>query len=1045
MPHKKSLMPVILVVIAILISCAEEYSPVDKSDMSPLYVSSTFPENGAKDITRDLSPEGGVVINFSKPVDERYLISDFFDFTCNGVPVENKISISDDKKVVTLKLKRDYMLPEMAFCRVVISKLIKDANGLPLYISPTSESAALIDEDAGVVDVVGSDIVSTDTGILNDTGNTEKTPKDKRTGEGDYVVEFVTQYTPLKIVSTEPQDGAMISVDDIPDFKGVTITFNKPLNADDVNISNFLVSGEGINLTLSEDRLSVTIGLLSGLKEGKRYDVIVMPFVRDEAGISLMETYTFSFTTDFIKPSVVSIIPKDGTLDVDYKLEAIKIEFNKDMSPATITTSTIRLIGVESYSVRYSERSAYIENFNLKENRDYTVEVSSSIMDLSGFYLDSNYVSHFKTRYDSPYVKTIFPSDKASGVPASLKSIDIEFSEDMDFDNLSHTFFEISPDVSFSLKVIDSRRLSLMLDQNLLSGNTYTVKVKSYLKDLSEISMEKDFISTFTVSTTPDNNEPSEFIIYSRPITDPIEDLRKGFIIEWKAPASDIINGKPIGKVKAYRLVYSETPFDKSEFNTKTELTGLPTPSNPGDIQNIKMYSFIDKDNNEYPIKYNKPYYFMVSATDGTNTVYSNLLKTGILPDNKVVLINSKFSGVSVEYIENFNGYNVVAIGDTDEVSNNQTTGAVSIFRMDGDSFTQVFKIYGNRDGSLFGYRIKAVDINNDGCKDLVVSAPLDGENREGAVYIYPQVKSGDRCTFDSNTQPRRLSNNIKDSMFGFSISTMILQNKENLIVGAPGTGEMQNGAVYIYYNRANLSEIADSGDKQIYGNLSASSFGYAAISTDMNNDGCTDIIVSAPDAGGFSKGRVYVFYLSSTVNGCVIQNTNAANPDLSIDGDADYTRLGYNLLSLDLNGDNRSELVMSARDDTNKRGYIIIRDGSSGSLMKLFGEGGGNFGHFMTYARDYLKNGCINGSNNLCNDLFVSDEYLGRVYLIEGRENISDIKFEDAIPFGSEYNINSFGYSCAIVPYNDFETLFVSAPFAKTGGDFISKFIIYR
>ncbi len=572
---------------------------------------------------------------------------------------------------------------------------------------------------------------------------------------------------------------------------------------------------------------------------------------------------------------------------MDYKTDSIKITFNKDMDASTINNDTILLSGVENYSVRYEDKIAYIENFTLFENSEYMIVVSPSIKDVSGFYLKSSYYSRFKTTYDQPSVKSIFPQNQASGVPDNLKSIDIEFSESMNFEGLNKNFFSIEPDVGFDVVIKDDKKLSLALKNTLLSDNTYTVKIGGLITDISGITMGKDFISSFKVSKTPDNNPPSDIVIYSRQIREPESDGRKGFIIEWKAPADNLVNGSLSGKVKAYQIVYSEKPFGSTDFDGKTYLRDVPTPSNPGEIQSITLYSFIDIDNNESEIVYNKPYYFMVRATDGTNFVYSNLLETGILSDTYRLKSGSKFYGSAMKRVENFNGEELIAVGDTDEVYQNLRTGAVILEKMEDGIIKEVNIIYGKSDKSLFGYDIEVLDLNNDGCPDIAVSAPLDGINREGAVYLYFQAKSGGVCKYE-NSEPVRLSGGKGDSFFGFSVAKINLNGMDNLIVGAPADGNLNQGAFYIYKNNTDINQIPHGGDIKGAGNISGSSLGYSVIAGDLNNDDCEDVIVSAPDASSKSRGEVYVFFSTTGVDGCDFANYNLNNPNIKMSGESD-------------------------------------------------------------------------------------------------------------------------------------------------------------
>ncbi|MCX7943088.1 MAG: Ig-like domain-containing protein [Deltaproteobacteria bacterium] len=1025
---------VILGLLVYLTNCVGEYLPTSKEELAPLYVVSTIPKNGAINVDRSLVPFDAVVINFSKPLDEKYINEEYFDFTCNSLKVDYKVLLSDDKKGVYLKLKRDYILPEGAYCRVVISKLIRDTTQLPLHLSERDLSLSLMGADTGLSDI-------------SEYSDRQVSYEDKRIGEGDYILEFMTIYDPLKIVSINPEDKTVIPTSLISEFPGVFIRFNKPLDPKTVNQSNFIVMGRTAKLSLRDNKYLVNVEIVEGLKEGETYYLTVMPFVMDESGIMLDRSYNFSFSTEFVQPKVELIDPPDGTLTVNYNLKAVSIEFNKDIDPSTINNYTIILSNVEKYDVRYENRIAYIENFRLKEKTKYTVYVSSQIKDTSGFALAQSYYSNFKTTFDTPYVKSIFPANKAKNVPSTLKAIDIEFSEAMNFARVDASMFRIKPTIRFFVKILNEKSLQLVLLEPLISGNTYQITVNgSYFSDESGIFMEKDYVSEFTVSSIPDNNIPSEVVLYSKPIADPVEDKRKGFVLEWKAPSSDVINGKPFGRVKGYSLVYSDRPFSQGEFENMIELANVPTPANPGDVQNMVLYSFIDKDNNEERLVYNKTYYFMLRATDGTNAVYSNLLPAGVFAERSRVYQGSKFFGVSMRYIQNFNNQSVLVVGDTDDTLDGKVVGSVTIGRLEDSEYKELVKIYGQSENSLFGYRVESVDLNSDGCSDLVVSAPLDGFLREGAVYVFPQTKSDSGCVFDA-AFPVRLSGESRESMFGFSVSKFIMNKKEHLLVGAPNYGELNTGAVFIYMSRPNILEIPPKGDVVISGKVSGSSFGYSAISEDINNDGCPDFIISAPDGVARNRGSVYVLYTGTSVSGCVVQNTNIDGANIKIDGDNDYTRLGYNVLAIDVNGDNKLELIMSGRDERLKAGFILIRDGNTGNQIRIVGEHGGSFGSYIGPALDFRKDGCGGvGTNKTCKDIFISDTVLSRIYLLEGEENLLQKTATDLIVFyDDKRNTPSFGYSFLVFSDGKFENLIVSSPFIKSFYDYVSEVYIYK
>jgi hypothetical protein len=143
-------------------------------------------------------------------------------------------------------------------------------------------------------------------------------------------------------------------------------------------------------------------------------------------------------------------------------------------------------------------------------------------------------------------------------------------------------------------------------------------------------------------------------------------------------------------------------------------------------------------------------------------------------------------------------------------------------------------------------------------------------------------------------------------------------------------------GAVYIYHGSANgLSAspaiILKGGDAATQG---ASNFG-ASVSTagDINGDGCSDIIIGAPeyDNGGVNRGAAFIFYGSTTTGvtasgSCLLRGINPNdNFGISVSGAGD------------VNGDGYSDVAIGAP------GYdVATTNDERGAAFIYFGNGAG-------------------------------------------------------------------------------------------------------
>lgn len=309
---------------------------------------------------------------------------------------------------------------------------------------------------------------------------------------------------------------------------------------------------------------------------------------------------------------------------------------------------------------------------------------------------------------------------------------------------------------------------------------------------------------------------------------------------------------------------------------------------------------------------------------------------------------------------------------DGDQNSNNNTPSTFSAT----DNLISISQTGYVRNGIAFGSDTVAFDANGDGEKELLVGASLsniDGSD-SGIVYVYSQEGTYFSNKYSSLVHPPITSGNINFGA-SLALGDIDADGHKDLLVGAPGDdscGGSNRGAVYVFYYKS--SGIDTSPNLKICypeANNNAN-FGYDIAVEDVDQDGKDDILISADrnDTGGTDRGRAYLFindgdwtsditfsapspansdrfgsfvafvhsdadnyldiaigayyksYSGATHNGVAyIYNNDGTGtflnpnvPDLAVKPSflANYIYFGYSGLGIDINGDDRQDLVVS-------------------------------------------------------------------------------------------------------------------------------------
>ena len=192
------------------------------------------------------------------------------------------------------------------------------------------------------------------------------------------------------------------------------------------------------------------------------------------------------------------------------------------------------------------------------------------------------------------------------------------------------------------------------------------------------------------------------------------------------------------------------------------------------------------------------------------------------------------------------------------------------------------------------------------------------------------------------------IQSTVPYSYFGksFTFGDFDGDGSDDIAIGAPGYGDIQQGAVYIIYDYMNNMNKINFDRPELVGEL-YSRFGYSVTTVDINHDGIDDLVVSAPTYGhNGSKnlddyypkdyyGRVYIFYG---------KKAKLDNPDVEIMTKSTseiFFNLGFFLNSGDCNNDGYKDLLIGSpysQQGGNKRGNAAVITHTNG-VNKIYIE----------------------------------------------------------------------------------------------------------
>lgn len=205
-------------------------------------------------------------------------------------------------------------------------------------------------------------------------------------------------------------------------------------------------------------------------------------------------------------PIVVSTNPVDLATGVPLN-QIITVNFNEQMNPSTITNSSyVIMMGATQIAgqISYSGNTATFTSANpLAQNTTYTGIVKTTVKDLNGNALQTNYVWTFSTGLTLiPVVIFTDPAHNDVGVVLN-KTIVAQFNMQMDGSSINNTNFTLKQGTNPITGIVsyNGTDASFTPTLDLLPNTVYTATITSGVKNTVGTFMATDTVWNFTTGT----------------------------------------------------------------------------------------------------------------------------------------------------------------------------------------------------------------------------------------------------------------------------------------------------------------------------------------------------------------------------------------------------------------------------------------------------------------------------------------------------------------------------------------------------------------
>jgi hypothetical protein len=210
-------------------------------------------------------------------------------------------------------------------------------------------------------------------------------------------------------------------------------------------------------------------------------------------------------------PVVVSTTPLSNATFVPLNLGVITATFNEKMDPSTFDQASFTIDGVLTKStvpgtVAYNDADSTL-SFTLASRlaiaSTYTCTVKSTVKDKNGNALQADYKWAFSTGPTvAPIVVSTDPISNATGVPLN-KIIRANFSVPMDASTITASTFTLKDGATSIAGAVTfaGSRATFTPTSPLTLNKIYTATITTGAKNLAGVSLESDYVWTFTTLT----------------------------------------------------------------------------------------------------------------------------------------------------------------------------------------------------------------------------------------------------------------------------------------------------------------------------------------------------------------------------------------------------------------------------------------------------------------------------------------------------------------------------------------------------------------
>lgn len=310
-------------------------------------------------------------------------------------------------------------------------------------------------------------------------------------------------------------------------YGGVVVAFfTDAMDPATVNPDNFLVQGPGGDLPGTVEYIGLSAIFLPSqpFAPDTHYTATLTSGVKDMSGRPLTKPVSWTFETPHASiltgqsTTVAIVAPSNMATGVTLNSE-VTATFSQTMDPATITTSSFRLIDPSGSpvagTVQYSGLTAsFLPASPLLPDTTYQAVVSAGAASLSGIPMDSGYHWSFTTGSESSNVPPVvqFTTPLAGDSSVALNdSILVAFDEPMDPLSLTTATFTVDTADGMAVSgMVTYTGLTAVFtpDEQLAPGVVYTARVSTGAKDASGAPLASDYVWSFTTGSAASVTAP---------------------------------------------------------------------------------------------------------------------------------------------------------------------------------------------------------------------------------------------------------------------------------------------------------------------------------------------------------------------------------------------------------------------------------------------------------------------------------------------------------------------------------------------------------